>query len=78
MVSSRMPNATAKPISVSVVDGIVARTANVPASTTTQKPTTTHLVQLPAGIAAIVLSLLIASPELALTLPRRYRPALAA
>ena len=33
IVSSRMPNATAKPISVRNVDGIVARTATVPAST---------------------------------------------
>src|SRR6266568_2487447 len=35
---------------------------NATTSTTTQKPTTTHLVQLPAGISAILLSLLIASP----------------
>ena len=34
-------------------------------STTTQKPTTTHLVQLPAGISAILLSLLIDSPRCA-------------
>lgn len=33
IVSSRMPKATAKPSSVRNVDGIVARTANVPAST---------------------------------------------
>src|SRR5215471_11586689 len=33
-------------------------------STTSQKPTTTHLVQLPAGISAILLSLLIDSPRI--------------
>ena len=33
MVSSRMPKATARPSSVRNVAGIVARTANVPAST---------------------------------------------
>ena len=33
IVSSRMPNATAKPSSVKNVAGMVARTANVPAST---------------------------------------------
>src|SRR5215472_3502848 len=32
-------------------------------STTSQKPTTTHLVQLPAGIAAIFLSVLIVFPS---------------
>ena len=41
---------------VSFLDSGKART-----STTTQKPTTIHLVQLPAGISAIFLSVLIAS-----------------
>jgi hypothetical protein len=36
------------------------------ASTTTQKPTTSHLVQLPAGISAILRTLLIAAPEVPL------------
>src|SRR5215470_16270185 len=44
---------------VSLVDSGKART-----STTSQKPTTTHLVQLPAGISAILLSLLIDSPRI--------------
>jgi hypothetical protein len=35
---------------------------NMMTSTTTQNPTTTHLLQLPAGISAILPSLLIASP----------------
>src|SRR6266516_5131244 len=38
---------------------------SVMTSTTTQKPTTTHLVQLPAGISAAFRSLLIDSPSLA-------------
>src|SRR6266567_8379292 len=43
---------------VSFLDSGKART-----SMTTQKPTTTHLVQLPAGISAIFLSLLIDAPR---------------
>ena len=45
---------------VSFFDSGKART-----STTTQKPTTTHLVQLPAGISAIFFSLSIDSPRVA-------------
>src|SRR6516165_4625909 len=43
-------------------------------STTTQKPTTTHLVQLPAGISAIFRSLLIDPPPVLTTGRTRFRP----
>src|SRR5882757_3014852 len=51
---------------------------NATRSTTSQKPTTTHLVQRPAGISAIPVGLLIDSPPgsvLRLRLPRNHWPA---
>ena len=47
MVSSRMPSATAKPSSVKKVAGIVARTANVPASTNPAEVITPPVVASP-------------------------------
>src|SRR5215469_9268326 len=60
MVSSRMPTATAKPSSVENVDGMVARTAKVPASTKPAEVITPPVAASPT-IAPCLASRLIAS-----------------